>query len=50
MHIFAERGYADCSLADVCATAGLSKRQFSEEFQTREGALIASSRTNPLRW
>jgi AcrR family transcriptional regulator len=39
---FAERGYADCSLADVCTTAGLSKRQFYEEFQTREDVLIAA--------
>ncbi|MGW4715892.1 TetR/AcrR family transcriptional regulator [Nocardia sp. NPDC004260] len=40
--IFAERGYADCSLADVCAAAGLSKRQFYEEFQTREDVLVAA--------
>ncbi|MGO4613630.1 TetR/AcrR family transcriptional regulator [Nocardia sp. 2YAB30] len=40
--IFAERGYANCSLADVCAAAGLSKRQFYEEFQTREDVLVAA--------
>ncbi|MGV9674712.1 TetR/AcrR family transcriptional regulator [Nocardia sp. NPDC003482] len=40
--IFAERGYANCSLADVCAAAGLSKRQFYEEFSTREDVLIAA--------
>ncbi|UGT45432.1 TetR/AcrR family transcriptional regulator [Nocardia yamanashiensis] len=40
--IFGERGYADCSLADVCAAAGLSKRQFYEEFDTREDVLIAA--------
>ncbi|WP_040865206.1 TetR/AcrR family transcriptional regulator [Nocardia exalbida] len=40
--IFAERGYADCSLADVCAAAGLSKRQFYEEFQAREDVLVAA--------
>ncbi|MGW5517297.1 TetR/AcrR family transcriptional regulator [Nocardia africana] len=40
--VFAERGYANCSLADVCAAAGLSKRQFYEEFQTREDVLIAA--------
>ncbi|MFI9504303.1 TetR/AcrR family transcriptional regulator [Nocardia sp. NPDC052566] len=40
--IFAERGYAACSLADVCAAAGLSKRQFYEEFQTREDVLVAA--------
>lgn len=40
--IFAERGYANCSLADVCAAAGLSKRQFYEEFETREDVLVAA--------
>lgn len=40
--IFAERGYVNCSLADVCAAAGLSKRQFYEEFQTREDVLVAA--------
>src|SRR5690348_14472305 len=40
--VFAERGYANCSLADVCAAAALSKRQFYEEFQTREDVLIAA--------
>lgn len=40
--IFAERGYADCSLADVCAAAALSKRQFYEEFETREDLLVAA--------
>ncbi|WP_433662035.1 TetR/AcrR family transcriptional regulator [Nocardia sp. CA-128927] len=40
--IFAERGYANCSLADVCAAASLSKRQFYEEFQTREDVLVAA--------
>ena len=40
--IFAERGYATCSLAEVCAAAGLSKRQFYEEFDTREDVLAAA--------
>ena len=40
--IFAERGYANCSLADVCAAAALSKRQFYEEFTTREDLLVAA--------
>lgn len=40
--IFAERGYANCSLAEVCAAAGLSKRQFYEEFHTREDVLVAA--------
>ncbi|MEC3916312.1 TetR/AcrR family transcriptional regulator [Nocardia sp. CDC160] len=42
IQIFGERGYANCSLADVCAAAGLSKRQFYEEFQTREDVLVAA--------
>ncbi|MFE5284460.1 TetR/AcrR family transcriptional regulator [Nocardia sp. NPDC056611] len=42
IRIFGERGYANCSLADVCAAAGLSKRQFYEEFQTREDVLVAA--------
>ncbi|MBF6357601.1 TetR/AcrR family transcriptional regulator [Nocardia higoensis] len=40
--LFAEHGYADCSLAEVCAAAGLSKRQFYEEFETREDVLVAA--------
>ncbi|MCP2320774.1 transcriptional regulator, TetR family [Nocardia amikacinitolerans] len=40
--LFAERGYTECSLADVCAAAGLSKRQFYEEFETREDVLAAA--------
>ncbi|MFI8975181.1 TetR/AcrR family transcriptional regulator [Nocardia asteroides] len=40
--LFAERGYLCCSVADVCAAAGLSKRQFYEEFQTREDVLVAA--------
>ncbi len=40
--LFAEEGYADCSLAEVCAAAGLSKRQFYEEFDTREDVLLAA--------
>ncbi|MEU2257921.1 TetR/AcrR family transcriptional regulator [Nocardia xishanensis] len=40
--LFAERGYTECSLADVCAGAGLSKRQFYEEFETREDVLAAA--------
>lgn len=40
--LFAEHGYVDCSLAEVCAAAGLSKRQFYEEFETREDVLVAA--------
>ncbi|WP_405135217.1 TetR/AcrR family transcriptional regulator [Nocardia sp. NBC_01388] len=42
IQIFGDRGYANCSLADVCAAAGLSKRQFYEEFATREDVLVAA--------
>lgn len=42
IQLFAERGYASCSLADVCAAARLSKRQFYEEFGTREDVLAAA--------
>ncbi|WP_067687554.1 TetR/AcrR family transcriptional regulator [Nocardia jejuensis] len=42
IRIFGELGYANCSLADVCAAAGLSKRQFYEEFETREDILVAA--------
>ncbi|MFC9997591.1 TetR/AcrR family transcriptional regulator [Nocardia sp. NPDC127526] len=42
IRIFGERGYANCALADVCAAAGLSKRQFYEEFSTREDVLVAA--------
>jgi len=40
--LFAEHGYSDCSLAELCAAAGLSKRQFYEEFETREDVLVAA--------
>lgn len=40
--VFAEQGYASASVADICASAGLSKRQFYEEFASREDALIAA--------
>ncbi|MFD5178218.1 TetR/AcrR family transcriptional regulator [Nocardia sp. NPDC058379] len=37
-----ERGQLSCSLIDICETAGLSKRQFYEEFETLDEALIAA--------
>ncbi|MEV0297643.1 TetR family transcriptional regulator [Nocardia sp. NPDC050710] len=40
--VFAELGYANCSLTDLCAAAGLSRPQFYEEFQNREDVLIAA--------
>ncbi|MGW6724699.1 TetR/AcrR family transcriptional regulator [Nocardia sp. NPDC055029] len=40
--ICAERGNMACSLAEICTSAGLSKRQFYEEFETRDDVLIAT--------
>lgn len=40
--VFAERGYTNTSLADICTAARLSKRQFYEEFDTRECVLVAA--------
>ncbi|MEV6768266.1 TetR/AcrR family transcriptional regulator [Nocardia sp. NPDC051030] len=39
--LFAEHGYANSSLADLCAAAKLSKRQFYESFDSREVLLFA---------
>ncbi|MGM7648823.1 TetR/AcrR family transcriptional regulator [Nocardia sp. JW2] len=39
--VFAEKSYANSSLTDVCATAGLSRRQFYEQFAGREELLVA---------
>ncbi|MGW6426712.1 TetR/AcrR family transcriptional regulator [Nocardia sp. NPDC055053] len=39
--VCAERGHLACSLAEICASAGLSKRQFYEEFETRDDLLVA---------
>lgn len=36
-----ERGFADTAIADLCREAGLSRRQFYEEFSGREDLLIA---------
>ncbi|WP_328856382.1 TetR/AcrR family transcriptional regulator [Williamsia herbipolensis] len=35
-------GYSNASVTSICATAGLSRRQFYEEFANREDALIAA--------
>ncbi len=39
--VFAERTYANSTISDVCAAAGLSRRQFYEEFRDREHLLTA---------
>ncbi|APE34230.1 TetR family transcriptional regulator [Nocardia mangyaensis] len=41
LSVFAEKSYANSSLSDVCATAGLSRRQFYELFAGREELLVA---------
>ncbi|MGW6622010.1 hypothetical protein ACWF99_12315 [Nocardia sp. NPDC055002] len=38
----AERGHLSCSLIDICESAGLSKRQSYEEFETLDEVRIAS--------
>ncbi|MFE7802155.1 TetR/AcrR family transcriptional regulator [Nocardia sp. NPDC057440] len=39
--VFAERTYAKSSVTDICAVAGLSRRQFYEEYASREELLVA---------
>lgn len=39
--MFSEKGYAASSVADLCKAAGLARRQFYDEFDSREDALIA---------
>ncbi|GGN96915.1 TetR/AcrR family transcriptional regulator [Nocardia rhizosphaerihabitans] len=39
--VFAEKSFANSSLTDVCAAAGLSRRQFYEQFAGREELLVA---------
>ncbi|WP_336086776.1 TetR/AcrR family transcriptional regulator [Nocardia sp. SSK8] len=41
LSVFAEKSYANSSLTDVCAAAGLSRRQFYELFTDREELLVA---------
>ena len=38
--VFADKGYAQSTVTDVCAEAGLSRRQFYEEFSDRESLLV----------
>ncbi|CAM2965844.1 TetR/AcrR family transcriptional regulator [Skermania piniformis] len=41
LQVFADNGYAHSSVSDVCAAAGLSRRQFYEAFEDREALLVA---------
>ncbi|MFD3593427.1 TetR/AcrR family transcriptional regulator [Nocardia sp. NPDC058640] len=41
LSVFADKSYANSSLTDVCAAAGLSRRQFYEVFADREELLVA---------
>ncbi len=41
LSVFAEKTYAHSSISDICAHAGLSRRQFYEEFGSREDILLA---------
>ncbi|MGC0362463.1 AcrR family transcriptional regulator [Rhodococcus sp. 27YEA15] len=41
LDVFTGRSYARSSVADVCSAAGLARRQFYEEFSSREDLLIA---------
>lgn len=38
--VFAEKSYAASSIAEVCAAAGLSRRQFYEQYSGREELLV----------
>ncbi|TLG14940.1 TetR/AcrR family transcriptional regulator [Nocardia cyriacigeorgica] len=38
--VFAEKTYAASSISDVCAAAGLSRRQFYEQYTGREALLV----------
>lgn len=38
--VFADKTYARSSITDVCAAAGLSRRQFYEQYSSREDLLV----------
>jgi AcrR family transcriptional regulator len=40
--VFASQGYARSTIADICSAAGLSKRQFYEQFANGEELLLAT--------
>lgn len=41
LEVFADKGYAKSSVADVCAAADLARGQFYDEFRSREDLLLA---------
>ncbi|MBI5104391.1 MAG: helix-turn-helix transcriptional regulator, partial [Solirubrobacterales bacterium] len=41
LEVFARRGWARATVADVCRAAGLSQRYFYEQFADREGLFLA---------
>ncbi|MEU8897646.1 TetR/AcrR family transcriptional regulator [Nocardia sp. NPDC048505] len=40
--VFATKSYAKSSVTEICSTAGLSRRQFYEEYSSREELLVAA--------
>src|SRR5699024_260781 len=40
LDVFCSTGYMSCSVPEICRVAGLSTRQFYEEFSSREGLLL----------
>ncbi|MDJ0392864.1 TetR/AcrR family transcriptional regulator [Rhodococcus sp. G-MC3] len=41
LSVFSDKGYKASTVADLCRSAGLARRQFYDEFSSREDALIA---------
>jgi len=41
LEVFSDKGYASSSVADICTAASLARRQFYDEFDSREELLIA---------
>lgn len=41
LEVFSDKGYRASTVADLCRAAGLARRQFYDEFSSREDALIA---------
>ena len=42
VEVTAERGYADCRIADVIAYAGVSRKTFYELFRDKEDCFLAA--------
>ena len=49
LSVFADQGYAGSSVADICASASLARRQFYDEFGSREDLLLALYDQIPTR-